>query len=41
MLVANPTKARQKPKWCPTVNFEQLVQMMVEADLERLGKEIA
>jgi GDPmannose 4,6-dehydratase len=41
MLVADPMKARQKLRWCPTVSFEQLVQMMVEADLERLEKEIA
>ncbi len=36
LLVSDPSKARQKLNWQPKVNFEQLVQMMVEADLERL-----
>jgi len=32
-LTADATKARQKLGWRPTVSFEELVQMMVEADL--------
>ncbi len=36
VLVSDPSKARQRLNWQPKVNFEQLVQMMVEADLERL-----
>ena len=32
----NPAKARAKLGWEPTVNFRQLVEMMVDADLERL-----
>ncbi|MEZ0395234.1 MAG: GDP-mannose 4,6-dehydratase, partial [Anaerolineales bacterium] len=36
LLVSDPSKARQKLNWQPKVDFEQLVQMMVEADLERL-----
>jgi len=34
------SKARKKLKWKPTVNFEQLVKMMVEADLKRLEDSI-
>jgi GDPmannose 4,6-dehydratase len=33
-LTADATKARQKLGWQPTVSFEELVQMMVEADLK-------
>jgi GDPmannose 4,6-dehydratase len=33
-LTADATKARQKLGWQPTVSFEGLVQMMVEADLK-------
>ncbi|MGD2215947.1 MAG: GDP-mannose 4,6-dehydratase, partial [Gemmatimonadales bacterium] len=36
-LVAEPTKAREVLGWEPAVDFEQLVRMMVEADLERLS----
>ena len=35
LLVADPTRARTELGWKPTVNFQQLVTMMVEADLER------
>jgi GDPmannose 4,6-dehydratase len=35
LLVAEPTKAREKLGWVPQVSFKQLVEMMVEADLER------
>ncbi len=31
------SKAKQVLGWEPTVSFEQLIQMMVDADLERLG----
>ena len=34
------SKARKKLKWKPTVNFEELVKMMVEADLKRLEDSI-
>ena len=37
MLKADPTKAREKLGWKPTVSFEALVQMMVEADLRALS----
>jgi GDPmannose 4,6-dehydratase len=35
-LVADPRKAREKLGWQPTVSFEELVKMMVDADLEAL-----
>jgi GDPmannose 4,6-dehydratase len=35
LLVADPTKAREKLGWTPTVTFEQLVARMVDADLAR------
>ena len=36
LLVGSPEKARKKLGWVPEVSFEKLVQMMVDADLERL-----
>ncbi|MEJ2733870.1 MAG: GDP-mannose 4,6-dehydratase [Anaerolineae bacterium] len=36
LLVSDPSKARQVLGWEPTVSFEDLVVMMVEADLKRL-----
>ena len=41
MLVSDPTKAHQKLGWEPRVGFEELVKMMVDADLKRLSKEIS
>jgi len=35
LLVADPTRAREELGWVPKVSFESLVEMMVEADLER------
>lgn len=35
-LVANPVKAKQNLDWEPQVSFDQLVSLMVQADLERL-----
>jgi GDPmannose 4,6-dehydratase len=35
-LIGNPAKARAVLGWAPTVNFQQLVEMMVDADLQRL-----
>lgn len=35
LLVADPAKAEKKLGWAPTVTFDELVRMMVEADLER------
>lgn len=36
LLVSNPGKARQVLGWEPSVNFKQLVKVMVDADMERL-----
>ena len=36
-LIGNPFKARTELGWSPTVDFEALVHMMVDADLKRLG----
>jgi GDPmannose 4,6-dehydratase len=35
LLVGEPSKAREKLGWEPTVRFHELVTMMVEADLAR------
>ena len=36
VLKADPSKAREQLGWKPTVSFEELVQMMVDADLRQL-----
>jgi GDPmannose 4,6-dehydratase len=40
LLVADPSKARQSLGWQPRVTFEELVRLMVDADLKRIGGEI-
>jgi GDPmannose 4,6-dehydratase len=40
LLVADPTKAYKKLGWQPMVTFKQLVEMMVDADLERHKKPV-
>ena len=37
LLIGDSTKARKKLGWKPSVSFEQLVALMVEADLGALG----
>ncbi len=37
LLIGDPTKAKETLKWEPTVTFEELVQLMVNADLKALG----
>jgi GDPmannose 4,6-dehydratase len=37
-LVGDATKARQRLGWEPTVSFEDLVQLLVDAELGRLGR---
>ena len=37
LLIGDSTKARKQLGWSPSVTFEQLVHLMVEADLEALG----
>ena len=39
-LVGDPTKARTRLGWEPTVTFEGLVQLLVDAELERLRGEV-
>jgi GDPmannose 4,6-dehydratase len=39
LLVSDPTKARTVLGWKPSVSFEELVIMMVEADLQRMKAE--
>ncbi len=36
LLIGDPGKAKKKLGWEPEVSFEQLVEMMVQADIERL-----
>src|SRR5579859_149787 len=36
-LLGNPAKSRRKLGWKPQVSFPELVRMMVDADLKRLG----
>jgi GDPmannose 4,6-dehydratase len=38
LLIGEPTKARQQLGWKPEVSFDQLVRMMVDADLAALSK---
>jgi GDPmannose 4,6-dehydratase len=40
LLVADATHACQKLGWSPRVDFDGLVEMMVDSDLKRLGGEI-
>jgi GDPmannose 4,6-dehydratase len=35
LLIGDPAKAREKLGWAPRVGFQELVRMMVDADLER------
>jgi GDPmannose 4,6-dehydratase len=37
LLLADPSLAKREIGWEPTTSFEELVQMMVTADLQRLG----
>ncbi|NJN86072.1 MAG: GDP-mannose 4,6-dehydratase [Leptolyngbyaceae cyanobacterium SL_7_1] len=37
LLIGDPAKAKEKLGWEPSVSFEQLVALMVEADLKALG----
>jgi GDPmannose 4,6-dehydratase len=34
-LIGDPSKARTELGWSPTVSFDELVRLMVDADLER------
>ena len=38
ILLADPSKAKTELGWRPKVGFEELVRMMVDSDMERLGR---
>jgi GDPmannose 4,6-dehydratase len=38
LLIGDSTKARQKLGWTPSVTFQELVHLMVDADLQALGQ---
>jgi GDPmannose 4,6-dehydratase len=38
LLVGSPARAAEKLGWTPTVGFAELVEMMVDADIERLAR---
>ncbi|MCY4110666.1 MAG: GDP-mannose 4,6-dehydratase, partial [Chloroflexi bacterium] len=40
-LIGDPTKAREKLGWEPSVTFKELVTIMVDADMELVGSELA
>jgi GDPmannose 4,6-dehydratase len=37
LLIGDPTKAKEKLGWKPSVSFEDLVKIMVRADMRSLG----
>ncbi|MBU6308038.1 MAG: GDP-mannose 4,6-dehydratase, partial [Bacteroidetes bacterium] len=39
LLIGNASKAKKKLGWEPKVRFEQLVEIMVDADIDQLKKE--
>ena len=39
VLLGDSTKARKKLGWAPKVTFDQLIDMMIEADLELANRE--
>ncbi|MEE8522231.1 MAG: GDP-mannose 4,6-dehydratase [Gemmatimonadota bacterium] len=41
LLVADPSKAKSELGWEPTVDFENLIRMMVEADMKALGSKLS
>jgi GDPmannose 4,6-dehydratase len=41
LLISDPQKAHAMLGWEPSVNFEELVEMMVDADVAKLRKEMA
>jgi GDPmannose 4,6-dehydratase len=38
LLISDPSRAKDKLGWVPTVGFEELVKMMVDADMDRLER---
>jgi GDPmannose 4,6-dehydratase len=41
LLVSDPSKANNLLDWCPSMNFEELIHTMVEADLKRIAKDLS
>jgi GDPmannose 4,6-dehydratase len=39
-LVGDPSRARERLGWSPTVDFDELVDLLVDSDLERLRAEL-
>lgn len=37
LLIGDPTKAKQQLNWEPSISFEELVRLMVDADIHALG----
>ncbi|MCR4337907.1 MAG: GDP-mannose 4,6-dehydratase, partial [Candidatus Omnitrophica bacterium] len=40
LLLGDNSKAKKKLNWKPKVNFQQLVKMMVDADMELVAKQL-
>ena len=40
LLIGDPTKAKKVLGWAPTTTFEELVHMMVDSDLELVGRHL-
>ncbi|MBV8637413.1 MAG: GDP-mannose 4,6-dehydratase, partial [Candidatus Eremiobacteraeota bacterium] len=40
LLVGDPSKAKRVLGWEPEVTFEQLIEMMVQADIDRLAPQV-
>ena len=40
LLLGNSAKARAKLGWTPETSFEQLIELMVDADMERIARQI-
>jgi GDPmannose 4,6-dehydratase len=41
LLIGDPTKAKKKLGWVPKVTFKKLVEIMVQADIESLRKQMS
>ena len=39
LLIGDPSKAKKQLGWTPTVSFQKMIRMMVDADIERLSHE--
>jgi GDPmannose 4,6-dehydratase len=39
VLLGNPAKAREKLGWTATTTLEELIAMMVDADMQRVARE--